>query len=387
YAAAFGLFVSAPLLALANVVRPGPGARWTPLHAAAAVPAVALASLGLMAGPVTFVGAIVSAGSVGVASLRLGRGRDGRRMAATRGLVASLGVGGSLALALAHPLQVRLQAIRIWTRMPFDQQDAALALLDDPMRALSGDLGVAAILVICGVIALLPVVSKVVDARASAGFVVSILGFGVLASAVLLPLRPLGDATRPNPARDRRVALETAGVVLPIAPATADWHPGTHVTVGLYWATSGGERVLPYKEGLPAPTDDYQALDHALRAGLGADLVLEVDHRADVRRLAPILRHAFHLGYTGACLVVQDERGVMGCQALRLGTPADAEHHLLVQRDTLVYIAGEEPVELDADGLATIEGPVALHLDDALGADRLFAILGHDLPDPVLVAD
>ena len=129
------------------------------------------------------------------------------------------------------------------------------------------------------------------------------------------------------------------------------------------------------------------ALDHALRAGLGADLVLEVDHRADVRRLAPILRHAFHLGYTGACLVVQDERGVMGCQALRLGTPADAEHHLLVQRDTLVYIAGEEPVELDADGLATIEGPVALHLDDALGADRLFAILGHDLPDPVLVAD
>lgn len=386
YGTVVGLTVSAPVVAIGNVLRGGPSGRWTPTHAAGALLGVVLATLGLLSGPDTFVVAMVSAVSLGVASLRSARGRDGRRMAAGRGLVASLGSGAIILLGLAHPLGGRLEQVRIWTRVPFLEQDAALAAAVLPANAVISDLALAAALILCGFIVMLPVARRVVDARASAGFVVGTLLFGTGVMVTFVPLRSLQEVVRPDPARTRIVRLEALGIEVPTASGSAPWQPGHYLTVDQYWVTADRERLLPFKEGTPDPEDDGQALESFLRRGTGLPLVLEVDRRVTPTRLLPVLQQAHDTGFGSVCLVVRPaDDARLGCLDLDLGAARSLTNHLLIEPDRLVYITDGAVEEVDVGAVDRIEGPVAVHLDDDLEGDRLFDVLGRDLPDPLVV--
>lgn len=384
YVVAIGCTITAVCVAMANVARTGPKGRLTLLHAGGALPALAAAPFGLMAGLDVFTVAVVNAAALAVSSTRMGIGADARRMAAARALVAALGVASLLALTLTLPLGYRLAALRIWVEQPHADQPAALAALGSPFDAIVSSLGVAAVFVVCGFIVLLPVARYVVNARAGAGFVMAFLGMAATAASLALPLHPLTQLRQPNPMLDRRIALEAAGIVLPVKAKTHSWVAGTHAMVGLYWATVEGERLIPFQEGRVSGALDEDALDNALRQGVGNPLVVEADYRADLPRLSPLLQAAQAIGTKQVCFVVQDEQGQMACQSVRLGKATEAEHHLLVQPDELVYIQ-ETPRVVRLEELSSLPGPLAVHPHPNLTGDRLFTVLAEGLNDPMLV--
>lgn len=382
---AWGAAMSAVVLAVGNILRAGDDGRWTWRHALAALPVLFLTPIGLWAGLDVFVIGALSASAVGLASLRLGKKADARRMVGGRVLVTSLGVLAALTLAIAHALDHRLDTLAIWTGVPYLDQPAALAGLGDPVAAVTSALGMAALLVFAGVLALLPVGRLVLDARSGAGFVLTALWVVPMATALVPALRPLADVRAPNPMRERRLALEKLGIVLPLHAANAPWRPGTHLMVGLYWANTDARRVLPFRDGLPSPDDGGQALDSVLTAALGNGLILESDYRIDGPRLLPILRRAHTLGHDEVCFVVQDATGQMGCQLVGLGTGRDFQTHLLVQPEELVVIQDAVATDASMDRLGDLPGPLAVHFHDDLPGERMWTVLGSGVPSPALI--
>jgi hypothetical protein len=381
---ATGCVLSALCIALATIARPGPRGRFSPLHAGGAVIALLLTPLALSAGPAAFAIVVGGALAQGLVTLRFGRGRDARRMASARALVASFTVFSALALVLALPLAHRLDALTIWATLPVAEQDAALVGLGPIVQPITGTLGVAGVLVMTGFIGLLPVARHVVDARSAAGFVLSLLLMGTVVGGLVVPVMPLSRVERPDPAADRVAALASRGIVLPDARATAPWVTGTYLTVGLYWAHLDDERVLPFRDGRPGPPDDEDALDARLRDGLDGPLVIEADHRVDAPRLVPLLARAYALGHTQVCFVMADARGALGCQLVTLGEATDADHHLLVQPDELIHVH-EEAQGVTLGAVGSLPGPLALHLHDELPMERLWPVLAQRTEPPVLV--
>lgn len=385
YLTSAGLLLSAPVVAIGNLIRAGERGAWSPAHAAGGVIGALLSPLGLLVGLDTFAVAAVASLSLAIASLRTSKGPDGRRLAAGRGMVAALGTGSLLLLGLAHPLAVRLEQVRIWTELPLPEQDAALALIGSPASTVVQDLSLAALLMLCGCVVMLPVARRVVDARASAGFVVATLLFGTGTLLTLAPLRALQEVVRPDPAHTRQVRLDALGLQLPSSEHSSPWEPGHTLTLDQYWVTADRDRLLPFKEGAPAPEDDGADLERFLRQGVGLPLVLEVDDRVLPTQLLPVLQAAHAVGFGEACIAANRPDGRLGCLRVQVGLGTAVANHLLVEPDTFVYVTDGEVQELGEGGLEAVAGPVALHLDDDLSSERMFEVLTGGLPDPLVV--
>ncbi len=343
---AAGLLASALLVAIAQL-RAGPGAKWTPFHAASTVPVFALCPVGTL-GTATLAqrvetcsAALLGLTAVALASLRLGTGADGRRTATARVLVASFGGIACLCLAAAHHLT-------------------------GPGWGL-GAVAASALPILGGAIAVAPAARLLIDLRASAGFVTSFLLILFTAAAVLA----LGATPEPvptvDPLQSRLDAIERAGIELPSGSGNARWRPGTTVTVGLYWARIDGRRVLPYRRGEPVP-EALDALDAALPRPID-HLVLEADRRAGISHLRPLLERA-----SSICLVVRETPERLGCIDAR-PTDRTSERHLLLRPDELVLIDPDGTRPLTPGEPLPGDEPLTVHLHPDLTVEQIAVAL------------
>jgi hypothetical protein len=388
---AVGLGINAPFLAAANIVRAGDFPRWKVAHAIPAAIAVLGAPLGLLASIPTAVVGLSGGLAIAVASIRLGAGDDRRRMVAGRAFVGAIAMCAPLALGIAHVVGNRLAVLHANVHASYaeradllDAADAALPWL------LAGDGLVAASLFLASLGTLLPVSRAVIDGRTSGGLLFSAFLAILPALAVTPALLPLLDIQSIDEHAERQAALRDTGIELVEIPrdldATSPWSPGTTVTVGVYWARVDDERVLPFKEGRvdDSELDEGHAMSiaTAIRPLRFDPVRIEVDRRADVHRLAPVLLALRQAGIDDACFVVRSRTGRFACLPVQLDAPTNEKTQLLLRSVDATVIEGEadpEFIEM-ADSEARLDGaepPIVVHPDREISAQRLLESVAH----------
>jgi len=382
---ACGLLLSAPLLAIGNIARAGDFPKWKPGHAAPALIGLIGVVVGLASGPFASLFALIGTVSIGLAAVRLGTGDDRRRMVAGRAFIGSIATCAALALALAHFLHQRLSVLDIWATAPYSERAELLSALDTSLLwGLIGDLGVALALALAAAGTLVPVTRALLDGRTSGGFLFSTFLAILPAAGVAPALLPLLQIEGVDELAERQIALRRAGIDLVQTEATAAWTPGTPVTVGVYWVTLGGERVLPFKDGRvdSSQLENGYAMPiaEAITPFTGGPIRLEIDRRTDLVRLSPVLLALRREGVDAVCFVVRSPTGAPGCLDARLSAPSDESTQILLRSTDATLIDGEsepEPIDLaaDAERLSSVSHPAVLHLDRSVSAQRLLEAL------------
>ncbi|MCB9673831.1 MAG: hypothetical protein H6737_01865 [Alphaproteobacteria bacterium] len=385
WATAIGLLISAPFMAAANVARAGEFPKWKPAHAAPAALALVLSLAGFASGFVAVGFGLVGAFSVALAAVRLGVADDRRRMVAGRAFVGAIATMSLVALALAHFVGNRLRVLDIWATASFDARGKLLAEAEGALPFLvGGDLVVAAAVAVASLGTLAPVARAVLDGRTSGGFLFSTFVAILPAAAVAPATTPLFVYETFDEAGARQAALRRMGIDLVQTEANAPWTPGTPVTIGVYWAHVSDERTLPYKDGRVDDGDlDGGAaipIASAIRAVRYDPVRVEVDRRADIRRVAPVLLALRQEGVRDACIVVRSATGALGCLTLNLAEPAEEPAHVLLRSIDATLIEGEaeaEALDLAKDGarLGEVARPIVVHPDHSVSAQRLVEAL------------
>ncbi len=388
---AIGLAINAPFLAAANIARAGAFPRWKPVHAAVAGIALLAAPLGFLSSFWTVLAGVSGAFAIALASVRLGAGADRRRMVAGRAFVGAIATLTPLALGIVHFVGNRLAVLRANLDVGYGEREALIDAADAALPwMLAGDALVATGLFIAAMGALTPVSKAVIDGRTSGGLLFSVFLTAAPALAVTPAILPLFDIQSIDEHADRQAILRDTGIDLVEIPrdldATSPWSPGTTVTVGVYWARVEDERVLPFKEGRVDDTelDNGHAMPiaTAIRPVRYDPVRIEVDRRADIHRLGPVLLALRQAGIEDACFVVRSRTGRFACLPVQLHAPTTEKTQLLLRSIDATVIEGQSDPEIlkmtDAEArLDGAEPPIVVHPDREISAQRLLESLAH----------
>lgn len=357
------------LLGIANIVRAGENARWTLKYAffTGLLASVGLSSalfVGLEALPIAGAGAVV----LPLATLRLGRKKDGKRMAAGRGFVAGTFAGAAASLGLA------LMATGLHERLVSWADGRTLAVPVLPQ--IGGASFLACIFILAGMVAMLPHAKRVLDARSAAGVLFSVFWLGPVAAAVLPPLQEAAELPQPDPQANHQLVLRKLGIDL-VMQDGAPWKPMPAMIVSPYWAYWGDERIVPFKAGrVPANKllDDVavDALDKLTPITNGT-VGFEVDEAVDFMRLRPLLRAAQAAELHRIFFVTRTDTGALRLVPASVEPAPDGGVHILLTPEKMTWIDGAEAHPTD---LAELTGKsFVLHVDDLTVMPRIIEVL------------
>lgn len=356
--AVVGLIFAAGSSSLGQILGAGPRARHSPIHAAAPLVAGTLGGAGLYlwldaptAAAVTGIGTL----AIAVTSLRAG-GAGGledadRRLAAGRVNTTVLAVGASAALALSLLCQTIARYFEAYghasvlTEMDRVERQAATLSTEA-----TGAVASAALLVLVGILALVPVYKHLVHRRAAFdGLAIGLL-FAVLTAMTTYVgsrVEQLGEHARPWQ-MIRAEDLAAMELELPRSTSTRPPHRGITVTL-----TDQSIRLDDATIRSGSDTAVHQAVLEALEErqppALPSHISLESDGTRTIGQLRPVLTAATAAGMSSVDIRTLGPRGGLGSVTAVLGT----DPHAAVRNDS----PGERFVSLlpDPDAAPPVE--------------------------------
>lgn len=365
---AAALTTAGAILAVPNVVRAGGPYRWTLKHAffGALVSGFSIAAGAVSGWPTAVVGGVGTL-AIGLASLRIGRREDGRRMAAGRGFVASLFVAAALCLALGDVSRHLHHRLVGWAdAVPWGGSPTAAP----------GQVVAACLLILGGMVAMLPHAKRVLDGRGAAGVLFSLFLLAPVSAAVLPPLHHAASLSAPDPAAVRQRSLRKLGIDLVTLDADP-WTPRPTLVVGPYWAYWEDALVVPFQGGRVPSTKlldgvAVDALDKFTPIATG-EIAFDVDRNVDFVKLRPLLAAAQQAELLDVHFTTRTNLGALRTLRMSLHPAPEDGVHILLGPERMTWIDGDNARDTTLAELG--DRDFVLHIDDYTKAPRLFDVL------------